>query len=155
MTIRKAQTQDIDGLVRLLRQIANLHHRGRPDIFMSGEQKYTQAELEDILKNKNRPIFVAVDNNNYMLGYCFCELRIPDHPVLKKQLTLYIDDFCIDETSRGQGIGKKIFDTVLFYAQEQMVYNIDLNVWSFNEGAVKFYESLGFSTKRQTMELML
>jgi len=154
-TIKKAQSQDIDGLIRLLRQIANLHHKNRPDIFVAEGQKYTKEALEDILKDKNRPIFVAVDGNNHMLGYCFCKLQSPDHPVLKKQLTLYIDDFCVEETLRGQGIGKQLFDVVLSYAGEQGAYNIDLNVWSFNEGAIKFYESLGFSARSQAMELIL
>ena len=153
--IRKAQLQDIEGLIRLLRQIADLHNKGRPDIFAAGSQKYTKEAIEDIIKDKNRPIFVAVDDNNHVLGYCFCKLHNPGHPVLIKQLTLYIDDFCIDETLRSQGIGKKLFDVVLNYAKEQGAYNIDLNVWSFNDGAVKFYESLGFSTRSQTMELIL
>ena len=155
IVIRKAQSRDIGGLIRLLRQISNLHHKGRPDIFVAESQKYTKEAIEDIIKDKNRPIFVAVNGDNHMLGYCFCKLHIPDHPVIQKQLVLYIDDFCVDETLRGQGIGKKLFDVVLNYAKEQNVYNIDLHVWSFNKGAIKFYESLGFSTRSQTMELIL
>jgi len=151
-----AHSQDIDGLIRLLQQIANLHHQGRPDIFKSGRQKYTAEELEDIITDKNRPVFVAVDDNNNLLGYCFCILRTPtSHPVFEDHLTLYIDDFCVDETIRGQGIGKKLFDAVLAYAHEQKAYNIDLNVWSFNEGAIKFYENQGFTTRSQKMELIL
>ena len=153
--IRKAQPQDIDGLIRLLRQILDLHYKNRPDIFVADSQKYAREEIEDILKDENRPIFVAADNNNHILGYCFCKLHRPNHSVLRKQLTLYIDDFCVEEALRGQGVGKKLFDAVLIYAREQGAYNIDLNVWSFNETAIKFYENLGFSTRRQTMELIL
>ena len=153
--VRKAQSQDIDGLIRLLKQIANLHHQGRPDIFKFGGQKYTREELEDIINDKNRPIFVAVDDSNYMKGYCFCNLHTPAHPVMEKRLTLFIDDFCVDETIRGQGIGKKLFGEVLAYAHEQQAHNIDLNVWSFNEGAIKFYENLGFAVQRQAMEMIL
>jgi len=150
-----AQPQDIDGLIRLLRQIANLHHKGRPDIFKIGGQKYTKEDLEDIIKDKNRPIFMAVDDNNNMQGYCFCKLHTPAHPVFEERLTLFIDDFCVDETLRSQGIGKELYERVITYAREQGVYNIDLNVWSFNKGAIKFYEKQGFTIQRQTMELIL
>ena len=34
--IRKAQEKDIDKILDLLRQVARVHHKGRPDIFMDG-----------------------------------------------------------------------------------------------------------------------
>ena len=153
--IRKAKQWDIDGLLYLLGQIADLHRAKRPDIFKSEGQKYNKEALEEILKNESRPIFVAVDNKEHILGYCFCQLRKPNHPIFEEHLTLYIDDFCVDQTLRGKGIGKNIFDTVLAYARAQKVYNIELNVWAFNKDAIKFYENLGFSAQRIHMEMQL
>jgi len=166
--VRLANLQDIDELIRLLRQIADWHHNGRPDLFKLGGQKYSHEELSDILQNKNRPIFVAeatkmieglddsvkVADSAGLVGYCFCEIiAAAEHPVLYPHVTLYIDDFCVDEKCRNQGIGKKIFAHVREYAQQIGAYNIDLNVWAFNEGAVRFYEDCGFSIQRYRMEL--
>ena len=154
-TIRLAEPSDITGLERLLKQIAALHHNGRPDIFKQGGQKYTSAALEKMLNYDDFPIFVAADEKGELQGYCFCQLRSRDHPVIRNYLCLFIDDFCVDESLRGQGIGKQLFAAVKEYAQKQEVYNIELNVWAFNKSAVKFYESFGFKVKTMGMELML
>ena len=155
ITIRKAEIKDNDGVIKLLLQIADLHHRGRPDIFKAGSKKYGKEEFEAILKDETRSVFVAADKDDNILGYCFCMISHADHPVFNDYSSLYIDDFCVDENCRGQGIGKKIFAEVMEYAKSTGVYNIDLNVWEFNESAIKFYESCGFTTQRRRMEMIL
>ena len=155
MEIRQANLSDINGLVQLLRQISKLHHEGRPDLFKPNSQKFSATEVEKILEDKNFRVFVAADDKDDVLGYCFCKLRTSTHPVLHTYTALYIEDFCVDETLRGQGIGKNLFDAALEYGKAQGVYNIELNVWNFNEGAVKFYEGLGFSARSTVMERIL
>ena len=156
ITIRRAQTNDNADIIRLLQQIGALHHKGRSDIFKESYQKYSREEFETILNNKNRPVFVAADDNNNILGYCFCMIHnYAAHPVVNDYSSLYIDDFCVDENCRGLGIGKMIFAAVKKYAEQIKVYNIELNVWEFNESAVKFYEICGFSTQRRRMEIIL
>ncbi|MBQ8599422.1 MAG: GNAT family N-acetyltransferase, partial [Oscillospiraceae bacterium] len=61
MRIRRAEHKDMDGLNRLLRQVLDVHHKGRPDLFKGGVKKYTDAELADIIDDNSRPIFVAVN----------------------------------------------------------------------------------------------
>ncbi len=156
ITIRKAQNSDSKGVLRLLEQIAELHHQGRPDIFKSNTKKYTEDEFSEILKDKDKPIFVAVDEDENVFGYVFCMVTsYKDHAVFNDYCSLYIDDFCVDEGARGQNIGKKLFEAIKTYAKEMGVYNIDLNVWEFNQGAIKFYEKCGFATQRRTMEMVL
>ena len=149
---RLAKRWDIPGIMRLLRQIADLHHKGRPDLFKNEGEKYTPAQVEEFLLDESRPIFVAVDNQNKVIGYCFCIIRSDNHPVVYDHITLHIDDFCVDEACRGKGIGKRLFDRVKQHAKEQGAYNIDLNVWDFNEDAVHFYKSLGFDIQKFVME---
>mgnify|MGYP002516362319 CR=1 FL=1 len=38
------------------------------------------------------------------------------------------------------------------FAREKGFHRIELNMWEFNEGALRFYESLGFRTYRRYME---
>jgi len=154
--IRRAVSGDSDGVIRLLLQIADLHHKGRPDMFKAGSQKYTKDEFEAILKDESRPVFVAVDESRNVLGYCFCIInRYETHAVYRDHSSLYIDDFCVDENCRGQGIGHTLFAAVKEYADQIGAHDIDLNVWEFNEGAVKFYGSCGFATRSRRMELIL
>ena len=156
IAVRKAAPGDMGGLQRLLAHISELHHIGRPDIFTGGASKYNEAELKEILGDADRPVFVAADSAGSVLGYCFCIVkRNAGHAVIKDYTSLYIDDFCVGEECRRQGVGKMLFDAAKKYAASINAYEIDLNVWEFNEGAIKFYERCGFKTQRRHMEYFL
>lgn len=156
MIIRRANSGDLEGLDRLLMQVCLVHHKGRPDLFKYGTKKYTDEELLEIIADDSRPIFVAVDENNYMLGYCFCVfIKHENNNILTDILTLYIDDLCVDETIRGKHIGKSLYEHVLGFAKEKGCYNVTLNVWSLNEGAMKFYEACGLKPQKVGMETIL
>ena len=47
--ISRATKEDIPDILRLLRQVLEVHHNGRPDIFKTGATKYTESELEELL----------------------------------------------------------------------------------------------------------
>ena len=154
--IRKANKHDINRLQALLRQVLKVHHNGRPDIFKGGCQKYTQEELEVLLEDDTRPIFVYVDETETVLGYAFCIFQQHlNNNILTDIKTLYIDDLCVDEQKRGQHIGKQLYHYVLDFAKSQGCYNVTLNVWSLNESAMKFYESCGLVPQKIGMEKIL
>ena len=156
MIIRRANSGDLEGLDRLLMQVCLVHHRGRPDLFKYGTKKYTDEELLEIIADDSRPIFVAVDENNYMLGYCFCVfIKYENNNILTDILTLYIDDLCVDEKMRGKHIGKSLYEHVLGFAKKKGCYNVTLNVWSLNEGAMRFYEACGLKPQKVGMETIL
>ena len=156
ITVRRAEPGDGVAVVRLLRQIADLHHEGRPDMFKTNRQKYNEEEYAAILKEKDRPVFVAVGETGDVLGHCFLKVeRYEGHSVFIDHSTLFIDDICVDNNCRGQGIGHMLFAAAKAYAEQIGVYNIELNVWEFNDGAVRFYESHGFKTRSRIMELIL
>ena len=51
MLIRRAVSADIPSLHRLLRQVLEVHHAGRPDLFRGGVTKYTDEELAVLLQD--------------------------------------------------------------------------------------------------------
>lgn len=156
MLIRRATVTDIPGLNRLLEQVLMVHHNGRPDLFKSGSKKYTDVELTALLADDCRPIFVAVDEKEEMLGYAFCIFQQHlNNNILTDIRTLYIDDLCVDETCRGQHIGAKLYAYVLDFARESGCYNVTLNVWSCNENAMAFYKKMGLKPQKIGMETIL
>lgn len=155
MIIRRALREDSEAINRLLCQVLKVHHNGRPDIFKSGTKKYTDEELLSIIEDDTRPIFVAVDKNE-VVGYAFCVYQQhKDNNILTDIKTLYIDDLCVDEECRGRSIGKALYEYVLDFANTQGFYNVTLNVWSCNEGALKFYEKMGLTPQKIGMEKIL
>lgn len=156
MNIRRAVAKDIDKINDLLLQVCLVHHVGRPDIFKYGAKKYTDEELLEIINDDNRPILVAVDEDDQVCGYAFLVFKqYVDNNILTDIKTLYIDDLCVDEDKRGQHIGSELYEAVLAFAKENGCYNVTLNVWSCNESAMKFYEKCGLKPQKVFMETIL
>ncbi len=153
--VRLATDADIPDLARLLYQVAAVHHGIRPDLFRSGARKYSDAELEQILLDPSKPVFVYEEGAKVM-GYAFCALETHEgNGAMADLCMLYIDDLCVDERARGRGIGRRLFEHVKAYAREKGCYNLTLNVWAGNDGAQRFYESMGMKPLKIGMETIL
>ena len=154
--IRKAEERDIPRIIELLGQVLQIHADIRPDIFIPGTTKYTVDELKELLKNKENPIYVAVNKADVCVGYAFCQLR--EQPFSNNMVpckSLFIDDLCVDQQERGQHIGESLFNYVKNEAKRLGCYEVTLNVWAGNTSAEKFYEKMGMKTKERQMEYIL
>lgn len=153
--IRRAKEKDISKIGDLLSQVDLVHHNGRPDIFKIG-RKYSDEELLPMLSDDTRPILVATDENDEVMGYCFCIFQQhKNNSVLTDIKTLYIDDLCVDSALRGQHVGKELYLAAVDLAKSSGCYNLTLNVWSCNPSAMKFYEAMGLVPQKVGMELVL
>lgn len=156
LSIRPAAAQDIPALDRLLYQVHRVHSSARPDLFRAGAKKYTDDELAAILADtEHTPVFVAV-REDAVVGYVFCQMQQhPQSRSLTDIRTLYIDDLCVDETARGGHIGTQLYRFTLDYARRRGCYNVTLNVWAGNDGALHFYEAIGMRVQKTGMETIL
>lgn len=152
--IRKANTADISRIIELLHQVNMVHHKIRPDLFKPHTTKYDEHELEVLFTDSDRPVFVYDDGS--IRGYAFCQItEVKGHALLQDTKTLYIDDICVDEQSRGQHVGTALYEHVRQYAQSIGCHNITLNVWEGNDPALCFYKSMGMGVQKTTMEVIL
>ena len=79
--IRKANKSDIKRIIELLHQVNMVHHVLRPDLFKPHTTKYHEQELEDLLNDESRPIFVFDDGE--VRGYAFCQIsEVKDNKLL-------------------------------------------------------------------------
>ena len=155
MDIRFAQIQDVAGILSLLKQVGQVHHQGRPDIFRNKAQKYGASQVIAMLDATDTPIFVAVEEEK-VLGYGFCQFKkYENDPVICDHTELYIDDLCVDENCRGQHIGSALYNAICRYAKMRRCSSVTLNVWTCNPGAMKFYEALGLKPQKIGMEAIL
>ena len=156
MRIRNAENKDIPRIIALLSQVLAIHAEIRPDIFIPQTTKYTEEELREILKNENRRTYVAIDENDLVLGYAFCEIKdFTETNNLVPHKEWYIDDLCVDGSVRGQHIGKQLFEYVTEEAKRFGCYEITLNVWEGNDSAKAFYDKMGMKPKEILMELII
>jgi ribosomal protein S18 acetylase RimI-like enzyme len=152
--IRKASNKDIPRIIELLHQVNMVHHVIRPDLFKPHTTKYNEQELETMLDDDSKPIFVYDDG--LVLGYAFCQVtEVRGNQLLEDIKTLYIDDICVDENARGRHIGKALYKYVRDYAKSIGCNNITLNVWEGNDPAISFYKNMGMQVQKTTMEIIL
>ena len=156
MKIRRAQTGDIPRLGELLVQVCRVHSQGRPDLFRADGRKYSDQQLRALLEDPDRPVLVAVDEADRVLGYAFCVYqRRRGEGALQDMTTLYLDDLCVDEACRGRHVGRALYEAVLELAKNAGCYNVTLNVWSCNDSARRFYERCGLHVQKIGMETIL
>ena len=155
MNIRLANAGDIPGLIALLLQVGQVHHVLRPDIFPPATLKYDEEALAQLLLDESRPVFVATQGD-FVAGYCFCVHKdCKGSSVSTDRRELYIDDLCVDESRRGQGIATALYRYVTDYAKERGCRFITLNVWCGNDNAMHFYEKMGMRPRHIMMETPL
>ena len=155
MILCKAESRHIPGMLRLLYQVGQVHHEIRPDLFRSGALKYDEKALAELLTDETRPIFIT-EEEGQVLGYCFCVLKdYRASTVQTGRVELYIDDLCVEETCRGQGVATALYHHVTAFAKELGCAYISLNVWCGNDGAMAFYERMGLTPRHIMMEQKL
>lgn len=153
--IRLAEEKDINSILELLGQVLRVHHDIRPDLFKETGSKYTANELKEIIADNSLQIFVYEEESK-VLGYAMCKLvEIKDSSARYDTKEYYIDDLCVNESYRGKGIGKKLMNYVIDYANANNYDEITLNVWNSNDDALKFYMKQGFSERKKTLEMKL
>lgn len=156
MNIRHAQVKDIPTIMKLLSQVLEIHASIRPDIFKPGTTKYTNDELTKLIKDDQKPIYVAVNDEDEVLGYVFTQLQEQPFSTNMVQFkSIFIDDLCVDSAARSQGVGRALLDFVKEEGKRLGCYEITLNVWAGNDSAIRFYEKNGLKTKETTMEYIL
>ena len=154
--IRRAEKRDIPELARLLVQVNNVHAKGRPDLFRTDRRKYTDEDLALLLEDPSRPVFVLTQDDEKILGYAFCQMEVYENDRnMVDRKTIYIDDICVDQAARRQGVGERLYHHVLAFAREEGCYNVTLNVWCENPGAMEFYRAMGLVPYKIGMEKIL
>ena len=96
------------------------------------------------------------DENGQVRGYIFTVLL--DHSrnhMLTPIRELYIDDLCVDASARGKGIATKLYRHVADFAKANGCYNVTLNVWAGNDGALAFYQKMGMQPQKTKLEAIV
>ena len=110
MMIRDAKEKDIPRILKLLEQVLQIHADIRPDIFIPGTTKYTIDELREILKNKEKPIFVArlPMKRMFVWGMHFANYRSSLFQTIWYHLSRSISMICVLIKKHGASILVKV-----------------------------------------------
>lgn len=99
------------------------------------------------LSSKDNFLFTAKDDDQNILGFIWYCVRGTEN-----NKRAFICDVIIEEPYRGKGFGKQIMQLVEQDAAVKGISRIGLHVFSFNEAAIRLYQSLGYATTDVMME---
>ncbi len=151
MTIRQATVDDFEIISKLSTQLTNIHIEKRNDIFKAAP-KITKKDFEKALK-KNLFYISVIENDGDFIGFCKWRVcRCIKNDTLSDRTFSVIDELFICDSYRHNGYGKLLFNKVTEFAKEKGATAVELYVWEFNDGAQKFYKSLGMIPQRTLLE---
>lgn len=145
-----AKESDFEAVKRLSVQIHDLHAGWRPDLYCRSEEPYPREKfLEDI---KNRLVYTA-KVSGVVAGYVTLSIQDKGGPGIVSHRVMRVDSICVDETVRGQGIGKAIAEDVRALARAFGCREVVLSVHPENDDAVFFYQKCGFHIRTINMDM--
>jgi ribosomal protein S18 acetylase RimI-like enzyme len=157
LRIREALASDYTEINNLVLEVHDLHVQNRPDVYINVETPMMRKDFDDLLYANDTKLFVVEDTSNEsLLAYSIVKIIAPRSiRIFVPVKSVYIDDFCVRSSHQKNGIGRFLFQHIVEYAKAEGASSIQLTVWDFNRGAIKFYEALGMSTRNRRMELNL
>lgn len=105
--------------------------------------------IKALLSDPNSHLFVATDKDGHHVGMLTLGFYIV--PTGKKA---WLEDVVVEETARGQGIGKELVRFAIAYAREQQADALMLTSNPARIAANKLYQTLGFERKETNVYRM-
>jgi ribosomal protein S18 acetylase RimI-like enzyme len=151
--IRFMEQQDFESVHRLMEQLHGLHVQNRPDVYRDGDP-LSKDEFCALLSGPEKIALVA-EFDGVVAGLCIASLKQPQNSILMPQKAACLDALCVGETYRRRGVGKALMRAMEQAAREACAEELKLTVWSFNQGAIAFYEAMGMSPRNIVLEKKL
>ena len=133
---------DREAVNALARQAHAMHVQWRPDIFEMTDELYSEERFQNAVKE--RQLYVA-KIDNVPVGYVLLLIKNYDWPGVVKRKVMIVDEICVHESCRNQGIGKVMMEDVHALAKAFRCTDLQLGVYPQNDGAVAFYQKCGFT----------
>ena len=143
-----ARKEDRKAVNALALQVHAMHVAWRPDLYETVEEVYTEERFSAALKE--RSLYVA-RINDAIAGYVAVKIRDFDWPGVVRRKVMLIDELCVDELCRSQGIGTEMMAEVRVLAKAFGCTDLQLNVNAHNDEAVGFYQKCGFHIQNISM----
>ena len=151
--VRFAKEEDLERVNELREAVNDVHVAGRPDIFKPGFNDELRNYIYEIWNAENKDIIVA-ERDGIICGYaCVQFIDKPESPFMNARQFYDVDEFGVDEAYRRQGVATELIEFIKEDVKRRGISRLELNMWEFNEGALAFYEVVGFKTYRRYMEM--
>ena len=139
--LQLAVDTDREAVNELARQVHSLHVRWRPDLFEPAQELYPPERFREAVAK--RQLYVA-KIDGLTVGYALLLIQEWAEPGLVKRRILVIEELCVHEACRGQGVGTEMMADIRALARAFGCTDLQLGVYPENESAAAFYQKCGF-----------
>lgn len=146
ITIREAQFEDAALLAELNAAVQKHHADEKPERYKIpvANNLALIAIFDKHLQSEDTFLHI-VEVDSEAVAYILCKIiEREDNPFTPAFKILEVDQISVNESHRGRGIGEMLMKKAIELAKEHEVDYMALGVLAFNEGAIRFYERLGF-----------
>lgn len=146
ITIRRAGPADAQLLAELNRDVQQLHADAYPHLFKQpGLDGSMAAYMAQALQNSLHLFYIAeVDGNP--AGYLFAVIQErPETPMKLADRQVYINQISVKPIYQGKGCGTLLLAEVRELAGTLGIQTIGVDCWAFNQRALSFFQSHGFT----------
>ena len=151
-SIREAGPGDYEALCAVLEEGDAYHRRALPHVFRppAGPARSVEYML-GIMADENAVFYVA-ERQGQIVGAIHVLIRETRQiPILVPRRYAVVDTLVVAKAHRRRGVGRALMEAGQRWAADRKASQIELNVWEFNEGALAFYEELGYRTASRHM----
>jgi GNAT superfamily N-acetyltransferase len=135
--LHRAGPQDLDDVVRLLAAFRDCWGKDEPSA------ELIRRTASQLLEDPQADFLLAFDGAGEAVGVCQLRYRLS---VWTGSEDCWLEDLFVTERARGGGYGRELVEGAFESARARGVRRIELDVNEQNESALRFYESLGFTT---------
>lgn len=153
MHIRNASVADLEIIIELNALVQRQHADALPDLFKtSAEPQQTRNAFRDLLADSASLVLLAEDEQP--AGYLWAQFQNrQDGWARFAARLLYVQHIVVAPHFRRRGIGSLLMNNAVEIAQREGIKRLELDVWSFNAEAKRFYEKHGFKIFNEKMML--
>ena len=149
-----AEEKDIEDIVNISHQVAEMHDTALPDYFKPISKDEEKGNIIELFKDERITVFKAVCDEK-ICGFLFLEMIHRASKGLQFSKLGCMLNLGVDEKYRNNGIGTALLKFTEQYVLEQGGEALDLSVFNFNQKAIKLYERLGYKVIDVSMRKVL
>ena len=144
-----ARPEDRLFVNELAEKVHAVHVDWRPDIFEMVQELYSEERFLDWIRR--RGLYVA-KLNGIAVGYAAVTILNENLPGAVCRKIMNVDELCVEENCRGQGIGQQMVMELRALARAFRCTDLQLGVYPQNDDAVGFFQKCGFMIQRIQMQ---
>jgi ribosomal protein S18 acetylase RimI-like enzyme len=142
--VRQATPEDVPALVALFQELDRMQSDWR--VFTPRPGFYDEVGLKyrEAMSTENAVVLVAEDGGE-IVGMAYGEVRIPSR--FSDERALELSWVVVRSGYRGRGVGRALVQEAARFAGEMGVEWVELKTFAPNQGAMAFWEGLGFTPR--------